>query len=368
MGWSFAIGTVRGTTIRIHVTFLLLLGWIAIAHGAQGGTAAAVDGVVFISLVFLCVLLHEFGHVTAARRYGIETPDITLLPIGGVARLQRIPEEPGREIFVALAGPAVNVVIALLLALLLGGIPDAESGMKVENHGVAMLARLFWVNVFLVVFNMVPAFPMDGGRVLRALLAYRMGFARATGVAARIGQVVAFGLGLLGLFGNPLLIFIALFVYLGAAGEAAEAQLREAARGLTAADAMETRYEALAPTASVGDGVEALLRTPQQDFPIVDGAGHLRGLLTRDAIIRALQETGPETPALEAMHRDLPKVHRRDPLATALAALREASAPAVAVEDGDGRLVGLITQQNLGDFMLVQALRQQPGWRGATAR
>ena len=365
MGWSFAIGTVAGTTIRIHVTFLLLLGWIAVTHGAQGGTAAAVDGVLFISLVFTCVLLHEFGHVTAARRYGIPTPDITLLPIGGVARLQRIPEEPGREIFVALAGPAVNVAIALLLALALGGIPDPATGLAVENHGVAMLARLFWVNVFLVVFNLVPAFPMDGGRVLRALLAYRMGFARATGVAARVGQAVAFMLGLLGLFGNPLLIFIALFVYLGAASEAAEAQLREASRGLTAADAMETRYEALPATASVGHAVEALLRTPQQDFPIVDSAGRLRGLLTRDAIIRALQETGPDTPAVEAMQHDLPAVHPRDPLATALTALREAAAPAVAVEDAEGRLVGLITQQNLGELMMVQGLRQG---RGAIAR
>ena len=361
MGWSFAIGNVGGTVIRIHVTFLLLLGWIAVTHYAQGGTAAAVDGVVFISLVFLCVLLHEFGHVLAARRYGIGTPDITLLPIGGVARMQRIPEEPAREIAVAVAGPLVNVAIALLLALVLGGIPDAENGLKVESHGVGMLQRLFWVNVFLVAFNLIPAFPMDGGRVLRAALAWKMGFARATTVAARVGQAVAFVLGLLGLFGNPLLIFIALFVYLGAAGEAAEAQLREASRGLLAGDAMETRYEALSPMASVGDAVEALLRTPQQDFPVVDGAGRLRGLLTRDDIVRALQEAGPETPVVDAMQTGLPAVHHRDPLPVALAALREAVAPAVAVEDPEGRLMGLITPQNLGELMLIQGLRQRSG-------
>ena len=368
MGWSFAIGTVRGTVIRVHVTFLLLLAWIGMMHYAEGGLPAAVDGILFITLVFLCVLLHEFGHVTAARRYGIETPDITLLPIGGVARLQRIPEEPGREIAVALAGPAVNVVIVMLLALLLGGIPSPDSALRVESQQAGMLDRLLWVNIFLVVFNMIPAFPMDGGRVLRALLAYRMGFAQATTVAARVGQALAFGLGLLGLFGNPLLIFIALFVYMGAAGEAAEAQLREAARGLMASDAMETRYEALPATATVSDGVEALLRTPQQDFPVIDGAGRMRGLLTRDDIVRALQTTGPDTPAVEAMRRDLPAVHHRDPLPMALTALREAAAPAVAVEDGSGRLVGLITQQNLGELMLVQALRQQGAWRAAAAR
>lgn len=361
MGWSFAIGSVGGTVIRIHVTFLLLLGWIAIAHGTQGGAGAAVDGVLFISLVFLCVLLHEFGHVMAARRYGIRTPDITLLPIGGVARMQRIPEEPAQEIAVAIAGPAVNAVIAILLALVLGGIPDAEAGLQIESHGIAMLQRLFWVNVFLVGFNLIPAFPMDGGRVLRAVLAWKMGFARATGVAARVGQAVAFGLGLLGLFGNPLLIFIALFVYLGAAGEAAQAQLREASRGLLATDAMETRYEALSPLASVGDAVEALLRTPQQDFPVVDGAGRLRGLLTRDDIVHALQDTGPGTPVVDAMHGGLPTVHHRDPLAVALTELQESAAPAVAVEDAEGRLLGLITPQNLGELMMIQAVRKRGG-------
>ncbi|HYF07852.1 MAG TPA: site-2 protease family protein [Acetobacteraceae bacterium] len=362
MGWSFPIGVVRGTVIRIHLTFLLLLAWIAVTHGLRGGTDAAVEGVVFISLVFLCVLLHEFGHVTAARRYGIQTPDITLLPIGGVARMERIPEEPGREIAVALAGPAVNVVIALLLALVLGGVPAPEVMAEVEKPGVGLLQRLFWVNVFLVVFNMIPAFPMDGGRVLRAILAYRMGHARGTEIAARIGQALAFGLGLLGLFGNPLLIFIAFFVYLGAASEAAEAQLRAAAHGLITADAMETRYESLSPMATVGDAVEALIRTPQTDFPVVDGAGRLRGVLTRDDMVRALRETGPETPVVEAMRRDIPAVNVRVPLQAALAALRSVpGAPAVAVEDVAGRLVGLLTHQNLAEFMMVNALRSGRG-------
>lgn len=358
MGWSFSIGTVRGTVIRIHVTFFLLLLWIGVAHGLHGGVAAALDGVVFISLVFFCVVLHEFGHVAAARRYGIKTPDITLLPIGGVARMERIPEEPGREIAVALAGPAVNVAIALLLALILGGVPAPTAMMDVQNPGIDMLQRLFWVNVFLGVFNMIPAFPMDGGRVLRAILAYRMGHARGTEIAARVGQGLAFALGLLGLFGNPLLIFIALFVYLGAAGEAAEAQLSAAAHGLLTSDAMETRYEQLAPDATIADAVEALLRTPQVDFPVVDGAGRLLGMLTRDDMVRALQQDGPGTPVLEAMRRDIPVVGARVPLRTALAALRGAAgAPAVAVEAADGRLIGLLTHQNLAEFMMVRAIR-----------
>ena len=217
MSWSFPIGTVKGTVIRLHVTFLLFLLWIGVTHYAQGGQRAALEGVLFISLLFLCVLLHEFGHVFAARRYGVQTPDITLLPIGGVARLERIPEKPSEELVVALAGPAVNVVIAALLFLVLGGLPSMGDGMQVQNSGVGMLERLAWVNISLVVFNLVPAFPMDGGRVLRAMLAYRLGYARGTRIAAGVGQAVAFALGLLGLFGNPLLIFIALFVYMGAA-------------------------------------------------------------------------------------------------------------------------------------------------------
>ena len=171
MSWSIPIGAVKGTVIRIHLTFLLFLVWIGFTHYVQGGTGAAVQGVAFISLLFLCVLLHEFGHVFAARRYGVFTPDITLLPIGGVARLESIPEQPSQELAIALAGPAVNLVIAAALWLVLGGIP-ATSGLQPQDANAGLLERLATANLFLVLFNLVPAFPMDGGRVLRALLAY----------------------------------------------------------------------------------------------------------------------------------------------------------------------------------------------------
>ena len=208
MSWSIPLGHVLGTEIRLHLTFLLLLAWIGVAHGIQGGSAAALDGVLYISLIFACVLLHEFGHVLAARRYGIATPDITLLPIGGVARLERIPEKPAEELVVALAGPAVNLVIAAILLTLLGGVASLDAMAGIEDPGHSMLARLFWVNVVLAGFNLlVPAFPMDGGRVLRALLSTRLDRRRATDIAARIGQVLAFGLGFLGLVGGaPLLV------------------------------------------------------------------------------------------------------------------------------------------------------------------
>ena len=357
MNWSFPIGTVKGTVIRLHLTFLLFLIWIGVSHYAQGGQRAAVEGLLFITLLFACVLLHEFGHVFAARRYGVQTPDITLLPIGGVARLERIPEKPSEELVVALAGPAVNVVIAAVLFLILGGLPSMGDGTQVQNPGVGLLGRLAWVNISLVVFNLIPAFPMDGGRVLRALLAYRLGYTRGTRIAAGVGQAVAFALGLAGLFGNPLLIFIALFVYMGAAAEASAAQMRDAGRGMIASDAAETRFEGLSPAATVEDAVERLLRTSQHDFPVVDGAGRLRGVLTRDDMIRALRERGPDAPVLEVMRRDIPVLNHRQPLDEAMRTMREGGHPAVGIADADGKLVGLVTPENVGELMMVQAAR-----------
>ncbi len=358
MSWSFPIGTVKGTVIRIHLTFLLLLLWIGGTAYAQGGGEAALASIVFIVLLFLCVLLHEFGHVFAARRYGVQTPDITLLPIGGVARLERIPERPAEELVVALAGPAVNVVIAAVLFLILGGMPSMQAAAELHSPGQGILERLAWVNVSLVLFNLIPAFPMDGGRVLRAFLAWRMGYVRATQAAAAVGQVVAFGLGALGLFGgNPLLIFIALFVYLGAASEAHAVQMREAGRGIPVSAAMVTRFESLPPSARVEDAVRLLIETTQREFPVVDGAGALRGVLTRDDMIRALQERGLDAPVLEVMRRDVPLVGSRQCLSEAMEALQRAQAPAVGVTDAGGRLVGLVTTEAVGELMMVHAAR-----------
>jgi Zn-dependent protease/CBS domain-containing protein len=372
MSWSIPIGTVRGTVIRLHLTFLLFLLWIAIAHYSAGGPQAAVEGVLFISLLFLCVLLHEFGHITAARRYGVQTPDVILLPIGGVARLERIPEEPAQELVVALAGPAVNVAIAALLYLALGGFVP-EGGLEIDNPGVGLLERLLAANVFLVVFNLIPAFPMDGGRVLRAFLAYRFGYARGTQIAATVGQALAFAFGLWGLVGgNPMLVFIALFVYLAATSEAHAAQMRDVSRGMIVDDAMVTRFEALTPASRVADAVECLLRTTQHEFPVVDGAGRLLGLLTRDEMIKALRERGPEAPVAEVMRTDIPVIRDRRNLDEALRLMQGQRLPAVGIADASGRLVGLVTPENVGELMMVEAARPRGGgalrWPGGAPR
>ena len=355
MPWSLTVGYVYGTAVRIHVTFLLFLAWIWVAYYQRGGAGAAWEGVAFVALLFLCVLLHEFGHIFAARRYGVKTPEVTLWPFGGIARLERIPEKPSEELVVALAGPAVNVVIAAVLLVFLGGNVGVEHIEAIENPQASLLAKLAAANIFLVVFNLIPAFPMDGGRVLRALLAMKMSHAQATQMAASIGQGLAIGLGVLGIFGNPMLIIIAVFVFLAASGEAGQAQMKQAAQGLLVEDAMITQFETLGPTASVGDAAEALIRTTQKEFPIVDGAEHLRGVLTRDAMIAALQAKGPGASVLEAMQADVPTVGTRTPLDRALALITQRGAPVVGVLDGAGRLVGLLSPENVGEMMMLRA-------------
>jgi stage IV sporulation protein FB len=340
--------------VRLHVTFLLFLLWIGGVYYVQGGPAAAVAGVVFIALLFACVVLHEFGHIFAARRYGVQTPDVVLLPIGGVARMERIPEEPAQEIIVALAGPAVNLVIAGVLAVALGGLPGFAATLQNVEGGLA--GRLLYANLFLALFNLIPAFPMDGGRVLRAFLARWMGYARGTRIAAGIGQALAFSFGLLGLLGgNPLLLFVALFIYLAAAAESHAAQMRQVAQGVMNADAMVTYFERLGRASRVADAVECLIRTTQHEFPVCDGDGRLEGVLSRDAMIRALKERGPDTPVVEVMEAEIPEVRDRGNLEEATRLLQERNRPAVGVVDRDGRLVGLITRETIGELMMIES-------------
>ncbi len=354
MSWSITIAKIAGSEIRIHLTFLILLAWIGFAEYLNGGAAAAVDGVIFIIAIFACVLLHELGHAIAARRYGITTPDITLLPIGGLARLSRIPEKPAEEIVIAIAGPLVNVAIAAIL-IVLGARFDLSTIADLQKSAPGFLTRLAAVNVWLVLFNLIPAFPMDGGRVLRALLAFRMGRRQATALAARIGQGLAFAFGFWGLMsGNVLLMFIAIFVYLAAAGEAGDVDMREAARRVTVDRAMVRVFQSLGTNASVDDAAEALLSTTQHEFPVVDGGGHLRGFLSRNAMISALKASGPHTPVIDVMTRDVPTMKAHQPLETAIRLMQEKRASEVAVTDEDDRFVGYVSRENLAEFMMVE--------------
>src|SRR5215468_5076955 len=286
MSWSVNIGSIAGTAIRIHITFLLLLAFFFLQGWAAGSINDGVNSVVFVVLVFACVLAHEFGHIFTARAFGVKTPDVTLLPIGGVARLARIPEKPSEEFLVAIAGPLVNVAIAIVLIAVAPTHLSTAHFAAMESPKVSMIERLAEVNLFLAAFNMIPAFPMDGGRVLRALLAIRLGHVRATEIAAMIGQAFAFMLGFVGLFWNPLLIFIAIFVYLAASSEAQLAAVRGMARGVPVSAVMMTEFATLTPDEHIDAAVETLLRTSQSEFPVIDADHRLAGLLDRDGMIR----------------------------------------------------------------------------------
>jgi Zn-dependent protease len=227
---SLKIASISGIEVRIHVTFFLFLAWIWFGYYQIAGARWATQGVLLFIALFACVLLHEFGHAFAARAFGIQTADITLLPIGGVARLDRIPEEPWQELVVAVAGPLVNVVIAVALRLVVHEAAPLDQIELIENPRIELLDQLASVNIMLVMFNLIPAFPMDGGRVLRALLAMAMPYSRATWIAAMIGQALAICLAIYSFIGpsrDPILIFIAFFIFISARQEAAMMRTRQ---------------------------------------------------------------------------------------------------------------------------------------------
>jgi len=364
MSWSLNIGRVAGTVVRIHLTFLIFLAWIFAASYAASGAATAWNTVLFIVLLFLCVLLHEFGHIFTARAFGVTTPYVTLLPIGGVSQLERIPEEPWEEFLIAIAGPMVNIVITLLLVYVAGANLQPSAATLIDSTQISMVDRLAIVNLFLALFNLIPAFPMDGGRVLRALLASRMGYVRATEISASIGQFVAFALGFIGLMYNPILIFIAIFVYLAASSEAHMVALRAVSRGVPVSHAMMTQFATLTPQAHIDEAVQTLLATSQGEFPVVDGAGKPVGVLDRGALIRALKTLGPDARVGDAMSPEFPTVGHRTTLEQAFKLLQQKSAPAVGVTDVSGKLTGLVTNETIVEMMMLQEAAPR-GWRAS---
>jgi Zn-dependent protease len=352
--WSLRLARIAGIDVYVHATFFLVIAWIALVYwNEHHDFAAVVDGVGYILTLFACVVSHEFGHALTAARYGIRTRDITLLPIGGVARLERMPDVPVQELWVALAGPAVNVVIALLL---FGWLRISGSWETVERVGVAtggFLERIMIANVALVGFNLLPAFPMDGGRALRALLAMRMEYTRATSRAAVVGQGMAIVFALIGLMGNPILVFIALFVWIGAGQEASMTQMKSALAGIPLRRAMLTDFRTLSPANTLGDAVDLLLSGSQQDFPVMAN-GRVEGILTRADLVKGLTRRGRSGIVADTMKRDCPTAEASEMLETVLARVQHQDCHTVPVVDG-GALVGLLTMDKIGEFILVHA-------------
>jgi len=355
MSWSWKIGRAAGIPIYVHWTFLILIGWLVIASAVENqDPAQGLSEGLFVLALFGCVVLHELGHALTARKFGVKTSDITLLPIGGVASLERMPEKPIQELLVALAGPAVNLAIVALLLVVGVRFPTGlEDSQRLVHSG--FWPKLLTVNVFLAAFNMLPAFPMDGGRVVRALLAMKLPYARATRLAANIGQAMAIGFGLLGLSGQaPILLFIAIFVWIGAEAEAQQVAERAALAGVSIRDAMMTEFHTLAADDTLGRAADLLLSGTQQDFPIlVDGDPELH-VLTRADLMSGLARSGRDGLARDFAPSVLPTVEASDNLNESLSLLRSRKSPCVQVVDR-GKLVGLLTLENVGELLMVRA-------------
>jgi stage IV sporulation protein FB len=358
--WSVTLGRPGGVDVRVHVTFVLVVVWSgAVGLLAAGDVPGALWALAFVLAIFGCVVLHELGHATAARRYGIATRDITLYPIGGVARLERMPTEPGQELVIALAGPLVNVALAALLGAILLAFPGlASAGAGPVGEG--FLPRLLLTNVFLAGFNLLPAFPMDGGRVLRALLARRMDRARATRTAATAGQVMAVLFAAIGIFGGSfMLVLIAVFVWIGAAQESMGVAFQAAVQGASVANAMETQFCALESHEPLARAEGLLLAGPQIDFPVVSEDGRLLGLISREAIVSGIAEHGERAPVRAAMAVNVPVTTPDEPLPPAFERLAQSGQRCAPVLDKSGVVVGLLTADNLADFVGTRQARSR---------
>jgi Zn-dependent protease/CBS domain-containing protein len=360
MKWSWRIFRVAGIGIHVHLTFPLLLIWGGVTqYMGRGSWNDAWIGVGFILVLFVIVVLHELGHAMAARRYGIRTLDITLLPIGGLARLERMPEEPKQELVVALAGPAVNVALALLLFAVVSGGWQLAHWLDVPPAGFKFLVNLMWINIVLAVFNLLPAFPMDGGRVLRALLATRMSYVRATNIAARVGQAMAVLFGIVGWFvvHNPMLVLVAFFVFMGAAQEAMMVRTRSALGTIPAGQLMIKNFRALSPQDPLSLAAEHLLAGWQHDFPVTD-QGQLVGVLTRTDLVEGLSQYGRNAPVDRVMHRQFPSGKPDEPAQAALMRLREGNWQTMPII-ADAQLLGILTRENIGEYLMVQSALQR---------
>jgi Zn-dependent protease/CBS domain-containing protein len=364
MGNSFTIFRVRGIDIRVHVTFPLILIWSALQFGlfSDGGTSGAAFGILATLLLFIIVVMHELGHSLAAQHYGVSVKQIVLLPIGGVAQLARIPEKPVQELVIAIAGPLVNFALAIVLTLVgLGiGVSVGLDTLISEMGGfspLGLFSYIFTSNLFLGLFNLLPAFPMDGGRVLRALMAMKLNYARATAIAVTIGQILAWMLGLWGfLQGNLFLIFIAVFIYMGAGYEGQTVQLRNILGGLTVDQAYSSELDVLHRDSTLREAIALTLKTFQADFPVCDGE-KLVGIITHTRLVEALNRYGPDVPLEQVMIKDFEPVKPDAGLFEVQQFLSQKRLDALPVVGEDGRFLGLITAGDINEAYRMVSIR-----------
>ena len=351
---------IAGIGIYVHWTFSLLILYIIYINARAGLDPVQISWAVFFVLaLFSCVILHELGHALTAKRFGIKTEDITMYPIGGVARLERIPEKPKQELLVTIAGPLVNVFIFLLLIPFIYGVDlmaplDAESSIITPENFILNLAIL---NLWLALFNLIPAFPMDGGRILRSLLAMRINRLKATTIAANIGKLLSLGFIIAGFFYNPFLIFIGVFIILGAHSELEMVRNKELASGLTATDAMMSKWSEVESSQPLSAAVSLLLESESKSFLVTENGTYV-GTLNRDGIIKALRDKGEQISIAEVCNRDLSYADGQTPLEELFARFRDNRIPLVLVVDA-GNTVGVVDTENIAELMLVKQARQE---------
>lgn len=370
MRGAISLGKILGINVYIHFTFFLIFLWVGYTSYAKTGN---LEHILFdfavICAVFLSVLIHEYGHALAARRYGIQTRRIVLLPIGGVAQIEHMPEKPAQELFVTIMGPMVNLVIAAITAPI--ALPafgetgyDLTTGEGVEAAlgtllNTDFIASVFIYNCALLIFNLIPAFPMDGGRILRALLNIRLGLRTSTFIAARIGQGLAIAFAILGFYGNFWLILLAVFVFAGAEMELRMVTERAAMRGLSVGHAMLRRFTTLLSTDPLKRAAQELLAGSEKDF-LVEENSTITGIITRDILIKALTEGTPDQSIGSVMKRDIPQLHLEQPLEEALQIMREHDSNVLPVYE-NGQFIGVVSLENIAEVLLLQsALAEKP--------
>jgi len=351
MKGSLFIGRYAGIGVFIHWTFSILIIWFVGSGIVKGlSTYQILWTILFVLSVFACVTLHEFGHALAARRYGIKTKHITLLPIGGVAQLESMPESPKQELIVAIAGPAVNfVIVAILYPFVYHQSLEPESLANITPGN--FLVYLFTINIVLAVFNLIPAFPMDGGRVLRALLSFSFGRAKATRIAATLGQFLAFGFVLLGLFYNPFLVLIGVFIFLGAQSENAMVQSQSVLKGYFVKDVLMREFATINPNDKLSDVAKMLLNSQTTDFVVMEN-GLFYGILNRSNLLKGISEKGTDALVSQAMTSSYTVLHPDLALDKIYPEMKVKGQSLMPVIENE-QLVGVVDTENVMEFILL---------------
>jgi Zn-dependent protease/predicted transcriptional regulator len=353
MGWSINIGKIFGIRFRIHATFFLLLFFVFISTLGQFGISRAILATLLICAIFVCVLIHEVGHSLIARRFGKETRSITLLPIGGVAAMEEIPEKPVQEIAMAIIGPFINLAIAGVLYLFVGQWRGAGESNLYPDSVKSFFAGLIGINVILAIFNMIPAFPMDGGRVLRGILAMKMDYVKATSAAVFVGQAVAMLFIFFGLFNSWWLVLIGIFLYIGAGSEKQQVVLKSLLRQVPVSEAMTTDFLTLRPDEPVRNAFEHFHHGHQDDFPVI-GEGGVEGILTRDRILAGIHEKGLDAHVSEIMDKTFATVDPNTPLDEVYKRLLSTKKTAMIVAEA-GRIKGMVCLDGISRYFMIKA-------------